>query len=190
MEFPRRKPNRLPNFDYSTPGAYFITICVEGKKCVLGTIVGGGDLDAPQVSLSKMGRIVQRNIELSEQIPNVHVDKYVVMPNHIHLILLVDCATANGTSRSPSPTNAVVPHYVSTLKRFCHKEAGERLFQRSYHDHVIRDEKEYLRIWEYIDNNPAHWKEDCFYEEGSPDEVQRDIVCPPGDDDFDRLLKI
>ena len=67
MELPKRKPNRLPNFDYSAPGAYFITICVEGKRCILGDIVGGGDLDAPKVALTKMGRIVQRNIELSEE---------------------------------------------------------------------------------------------------------------------------
>lgn len=165
MELPKRKPNRLPNFDYSAPGAYFITICVEGKRCILGDIVGGGDLDAPKVALTKMGRIVQRNIELSEQIPNIHVEKYVIMPNHIHLILFIDRACSSGTSRSPSPTNAVVPHFVSTFKRFCHRDVGEKIFQRSYHDHVIRGEKDYLKIWEYIDTNPTRWKEDCFYQE-------------------------
>lgn len=165
MELPKRKPNRLSHYDYSTPGAYFITICIQDRKCILGRIVGGGDFDAPQVSLSHMGRIVQRNIELSNQIPGVHVDKYVIMPNHVHLILLVDGTGNGGTSRSPSPTNAIIPHFVSTFKRFCHKDAGEKIFQRSYHDYVIRGEKDYLRIWEYIDTNPARWKEDCFYEE-------------------------
>ena len=163
MELPKRKPNRLPNFDYSTPGAYFITICVEGKRCILGNIVGGGDFDAPQVVFTKIGRIVQRNIELSKQIPNVRIDKYVIMPNHIHLILFVDGEITGGTSRSPSPTNATVPHFVSTFKRFCNKEAGQKIFQRSYHDHVIRGEQDYLKIWEYIENNPARWQEDCFY---------------------------
>ena len=190
MELPRRKPNRLPSFDYSTPGAYFITICVEGKKCVLGTIVGGGAFDAPYAELTGLGQIVQQHILSGNRIQGMTVDKYVIMPNHVHIILLVDDTVTSGTSRAPSPTNTAIPHFVSTLKRFCHRDAGRQFFQRSYHDHVIRDEKEYLRIWEYIDNNPAHWKEDCFYEEGSPDEVQRDIVCPPGDDDFDRLLKI
>lgn len=190
MELPKRKPNRLPHYSYSTPGAYFITICVEGKKCVLSDIVGGDDLDAPQVSLTKMGHIVQRNIEFSKQIPGIHVDKYVVMPNHIHLILLIDGTTTSGTSSSPSPTNAMIPHFVSTLKRFCHREIGIKIFQRSYHDHVIRDEMDYLKIWEYVDNNPVRWKEDCFYEEESPDEVQRDTVYPPGGSDFDRLFKI
>ncbi len=165
MELPKRKPNRLPDFDYSTPGAYFITICTKDRNCILGSIVGGGDLDAPVVSLSQAGQAVRHNIELSAQIPNVHVDKYVIMPNHIHLILFVDGAITGGTSKSPSPTNAVIPHFVSTFKRFCHKDAGQKIFQRSYHDHVIRGEKDYLKIWEYIDNNPARWKEDCFYEE-------------------------
>lgn len=163
MELPRRKPNRLPYFDYSTPGAYFITICTKDKKCILGHIVGGGDLDAPQISLTEQGIIVQNNIELSDQISNIYVDKYVIMPNHIHLIMFVDRTAANGTSTSPA--NAAIPHFVSTFKRFCHKVAGEQLFQRSYHDHVIRGEKDYLKIWEYIDNNPARWNEDCFYRE-------------------------
>ena len=165
MELPKRKPNRLSCFDYSTPGAYFLTICTQDKKCILGQIVGGGDLDAPQISLSTIGKKVWRNIELSRQIPNIHVDKYLIMPNHIHLILFVDGTLVGGRSRSPSLTNAVVPHFVSTFKRFCHKDVGAKIFQRSYHDHVIRGEQDYLKIWEYIDNNPARWKEDCFYEE-------------------------
>ena len=101
MKLPKRKPNRLPNFDYSTPGAYFITICTQDKKCILGQIVGGGDLDAPQISLSTIGKKVWRNIELSRQIPNIHVDKYVIMPNHIHFILVIANEAAGA---SPRPT--------------------------------------------------------------------------------------
>lgn len=164
MDLPTRKPNRLPDFDYSTPGAYFLTICTQDKRCILGQIVGGGDFDTPQVSLSWMGEVVRHNVERSRQIANIHVDKYVIMPNHIHLILFVDRNDIDGPSESPAPTNAIVPHYVSTLKRFCNKELGKNIFQRSYHDHVIRDERDYLKIWAYIDNNPARWKEDCFYE--------------------------
>ena len=131
MDFPKRKPNRLSCYDYSTPGAYFLTICVEGRKCILGRIVGGGNTDAPKVALSAIGTIVQRNIESSKQIPRVYVDKYVIMPNHIHLLLLVDAASPNETPRSLTPANAVIPRYVSALKRFCHKTAGIQIFQRS-----------------------------------------------------------
>ena len=83
MELPARKPNRLPCFDYSTPGAYFITICVEGKRCILGNIVGGGALDAPKVRLTSAGWVVQKYILSSSNVAGVTVDKYVIMPNHI-----------------------------------------------------------------------------------------------------------
>ena len=71
----------------------------------------------------------------------------------------------NGPLRASAPTNAVIPHFVSTFKRFCRKDIGKQIFQRSYHDHIIRNEQDYLKIWEYIDNNPTKWKEDCFYEQ-------------------------
>ena len=163
MELPERKPNRLPCFDYSTPGAYFVTICTQDKLPLLGTIVGGGALDAPDVRLSRYGEIAQKYILSGNRIPGVTVDKFVIMPNHIHLILLVDDTADTGTSRAPSPTNAVIPHFVSTLKRFCHRDFGKKIFQRSYHDHVIRNEASYQKIWQYIDNNPTLWQEDCFY---------------------------
>ena len=167
MTLPVRKPNRLSHFDYSTPGAYFLTICVEEKKCILGSIVGGGALDAPLVRLSKTGQIVQKYIESGNTIPGVTVDKYVVMPNHIHMILFVDEAVSLGTSKAPSPANSVIPHFVSTFKRFVHRDIGKKIFQRSYHDHVIRGEKDYRKIWQYIDGNPGKWMDDCFYVEES-----------------------
>ncbi|MBQ3492174.1 MAG: transposase [Oscillospiraceae bacterium] len=165
MDLPQRKPNRLPDFDYNTPGAYFITICVEGKRCVLASIVGGGAFDAPQTHLTPLGKIAEKHIVSGNRIPNVCVEKYVIMPNHIHLLLTVCEPDFSGPSRAPAPTNAAIPHFVATFKRFCHKEAGEKIFQRSYHDHVIRDQRDYDKIWQYIDNNPLRWKEDCFYEE-------------------------
>ena len=167
MDLPQRKPNRLPHFDYSTPGAYFITICTKQKKCTLGRVVGGGALDAPFVQLSKYGQTADRYILSGNRIPGVIVDKYVIMPNHIHMILLVS-NTTTGPSKAPAPTNAVIPHFVSTLKRFCHQDLEARIFQRSYHDHVIRSEADYRKIWEYIDTNPARWRDDCFYEEAAP----------------------
>ena len=168
MDLPRRKPNRLPHYDYSNPGAYFITLCTEDKRCILGRIVGGGALDAPYVQLSEHGRTVQRYIESGGRIPGIGIDKYVVMPNHIHIILFVDETVPQGTSRAPSPTNAAVPHFVSTLKRFVHRDIGEKIFQRSYHDHVIRGEQDYQKIWQYIDSNPAKWENDCFHRADLP----------------------
>jgi len=157
MEFPERKPNRLMEYDYSQNGAYFVTICTHDRRKILSSIVGGGALDAPTVQLTDAGKIAEKYILSSNRIPGITVDKFIIMPNHIHMIVQIDEITANGTSRAPSPTNAAIPHLVSTFKRFCHKENGTPIFQRSYYDHVIRNQQDYDEIWQYIENNPTKW---------------------------------
>ena len=165
MQLPKRKPNRLAEYDYSTPGAYFLTLCTEDKRCILGRVVGGGAFDAPQVRLTKAGEIARKYLLCGDKIPGIRVEKFVIMPNHIHVILWVEDTAGNGPSRSPAPTNRAVPHFISTFKRFCHRDFGSCIFQRSYHDRIIRNEPEYLKIWKYIDDNPALWDKDCFYQE-------------------------
>ena len=160
---PIRKPTRLKDYDYSQNGAYFITICTQDRKNILSKIVGGGAFDAPKNQLTEIGKIVDKYILSTNNIPEITVDKYVIMPNHIHLILIVQ--NQIGTSRAPSPTNHLIPHAISTLKRFINREIGYNIFQRSFHDHVIRDYDDYLKIWQYIDVNPAKWQDDCFYTE-------------------------
>ena len=157
MEYPERKPNRLCEYDYSTQGAYFVTLCTQDRKKILSNIVGGGALDAPVLTLTKIGEIAQKYILSSNQIPGVSVDKFLIMPDHIHLIIQINERVSIGTSRAPSPTNMAIPHFVSTFKRFCHREVGATIFQRSYYDHVIRNEQDYNEIWEYIENNPKKW---------------------------------
>lgn len=159
-ELPNRKSPRLADYDYSSPGAYFVTICTEGKRPLLSQIVGEG-LAPPAVRLSRFGVVADGQINaISSRFPIVRVDKYVVMPNHIHMILVIE----DSGGASPSPT---IPHVVGAFKsvvtRLC--GCGPFLFQRSFHDHIIRGEKDYLKIWEYIDTNPAKWEEDCFYPE-------------------------
>jgi REP element-mobilizing transposase RayT len=85
------------------------------------------------------------------------------MPNHVHLIVRVTTA-GNGAPGSSRPTQTI-PQVVAALKRFSNQEAGIKLWQTSYHDHIIRNEADYLRIWNYIDTNPAKWREDCYYTE-------------------------
>ena len=161
MELPKRKPNRLSSYNYDGDGVYFITVCTQDRKYLLSRIVGGGALDAPQNQLTDMGKVVEKYLISGNQIDRVQIEKYVIMPNHIHMLLHVDFE--NGTSKAPSPTNAAVPHFISTWKRFCHRDIGEKIFQRSYHDHVIRNQQDYLKIWEYMENNPKQWELDCFY---------------------------
>ncbi|MBR5252022.1 MAG: transposase [Oscillospiraceae bacterium] len=98
---------------------------------------------------------------MNEQYNNINIENYVIMPNHIHLLIFVD--NPNGTSRTPSPTNAVIPMFVSTLKRFCNKEIGHNIFQRSFFDHIIRDQADYENVYNYIDSNPSKWESDELY---------------------------
>lgn len=162
MNLPKRKPTRLRNYDYSSEGAYFITICSHKKQCIFSHIVGDGVYDIPKIKLSKYGKTVEKYIQkMNQQYDYVNINKYVIMPNHIHLILFVQ--NRGGTSQAPSPTNAIIPKFISLFKRYCNRENGSNIFQRSFHDHIIRDENDYLKIWNYIDTNPHKWNEDCFY---------------------------
>ena len=170
MELPARKPNRLKNFDYSTPGAYFITVFTHDRRRILSRIelpsggaVGDGVLDVPQVDLTACGRIVDETIrEIDRFYGDSSIDKYVIMPNHIHLLI---CITEIGSSGTPTPTNARIPAVISYLKRATNRQCGFSLWQRSYYDHIIRGEEDHRAAAEYIDANPARWREDEFYTE-------------------------
>lgn len=155
----RRKPNRLKNYDYSSQGAYFITICTLDRKCILSQIVGGGVLDTPKIQLSEYGKIIENQITAMNSIyNNINVEDFVVMPNHIHMLLVV-----SGSSGTPPPTNSAVSSFISTFKRFCNKQIGCNIWQRSYYDHIIRDEEDYINHLRYIEDNPAKWSKDKYY---------------------------
>jgi len=163
---PERKRNRLKDFDYSTSGAYFITICTHERKKMLSNIVGGDVLDAPKkVDLLPYGAIAEKYIiKMSDFYDEIKVDKYVIMPNHIHMIIFV---SESGASRTSPPTkqHSSISQFVSTFKRFCNKEFGKNVWQRSFYDHVIRDREDYEEIAKYIRDNPARWFYDKLYVE-------------------------
>lgn len=157
---PERKPLRLKEWDYSGAGYYFVTVCTKDKRCLLSN-VGRGFPDAPEVELTEYGKLVKESLAfLDSHSENVKVDKYIIMPNHIHLILQVG---GSGASGKPRPTEASIPKFMSSLKRFTNRKAGQDLWQTSYYDHIIRDDSDYHRIWQYIDTNPAKWREDEYY---------------------------
>lgn len=165
MEHIKRKSPRLKEYDYSTPGMYFVTICVKNRKQLLGNIVGDGDFDVPQMILSKYGMVLEKYINLmNEKYSHIKIDKYVIMPNHLHLIINIT-DYKNGASETAAPYNNEMSKFVSLLKRYCNIEYGQNIFQRSFHDHIIRGEEDYKKIWEYIDTNVLKWKQDCFYNE-------------------------
>ena len=156
-----RKNNRLSEYDYNSIGAYFITICVKDKQKILSHIVGDGALDVPKVELTHIGKIVDKYIRSTNNIENVTVDKYVIMPNHIHI--LVSITADKRDVEAPSPTNKLIPRVVSALKRLSNREIGYNIFQRSYYDHIIRNRHDYDAAWQYIDENPIKWTSDEFY---------------------------
>ena len=159
MELPKRKPNRLRKYDYSTPGAYFLTICTAGGKCIFWERVGATIGRPQKPPLSQYGRIVDEAIrEIPLHYPAVSVDHYIVMPNHIHLLLQIH------TDKDGRPMVApTASRIVQQLKGAITKRIGHSVWQKLFHDYVIRGEQDYLKIWTYIDNNPARWAEDCFY---------------------------
>ena len=152
-----RKKLRLSEFDYRENGTYFVTICTKNRRKCLSHVVGADDHIGPHAALTKWGAVVQKYI-LS--IPGI--DKYVIMPNHVHMIVRI--GTEDGPMWSSAPTKSL-SNYVRTFKTLVTKEIGECIWQRSFYDHVIRDEAEYGRVWQYIDDNPAGWADDEYFVE-------------------------
>ena len=165
-KLPKRKTNRLEGYDYNNIGAYFITICTKDRKEILSRInVGTGVLDCPEIALLPHGKIADKYInQMNDFYDYLSVDKFVIMPNHIHLLINVS-NTVNGQSGTPVPTNANsnIAKFVSTFKRFCNKEYGNNIWQNRYYDHIIRNENDYIETWEYIDQNPLKWEDDELF---------------------------
>ena len=152
-----RKQNRLPEYDYSAPGYYFITICTEEHKMYFGQIHAGHEQNVPALMhLSPAGQIVSEAIcAIPQHYQAVRVDKYVVMPNHVHLILVLE----------PSEHAVRISRIVQQLKRAVTIRLGKSIWQLGFHDHIIRQEADYREIWTYIDNNPVKWALDKYYRE-------------------------
>ncbi len=162
-ELPKRKPTRLKNFDYNSTGAYFITICTENRRKILSR-VGVDVLDDPRsVELLPYGKTAEKYInQLSDFYDDIKVDRYVILPNHIHIMLFVLGNGSSGTS-TPTKQHSAVSRFVSTFKRFCNKEYGENIWQRYFNDHIIRNREDYEEHIRYICENPIRWKYDDLY---------------------------
>jgi len=156
MESPVRKDIRLGDYDYSSTGYYFITICVKDRLGILGRIDVGANCVRPH--LSAYGKVVETEIAiLSDVYSAVEVLKYVVMPNHIHMIISIG---NDGGRTQFAPT---VSRIIKQFKGSITKKLGVSIWQKSFNDHIIRNEPEYRRIWQYIDENPVLWSEDVYF---------------------------
>ena len=157
-----RRSIRLPHYDYSQSGVYFITVCVQHQRCLFGDVIDGS------IVLRDLGKIVAAEWRRTAEIrSNVGVDEFVVMPNHLHGLLVIE-AFRRGVSHTPSDRfhspaqslGAIVRGFKASTTRLINEFQGTpglMLWQRNYYEHVVRNDDELRCIREYIANNPAQW---------------------------------
>jgi len=170
MELPKRKSIRLKDYDYSHNGAYFITVCTKDRLNLFGGITVEADLVSARMELTKAGQMVEEMfLETVNSFDGIITDKYIVMPNHFHCIIIIKQAD---TRSAPTKTAADVVQafkskttveYIRAVKAGVLPPFAKQIWQRNYYEHIVRDEKDYQTKWQYIDENPLRWTEDdCF----------------------------
>lgn len=170
MSLPARKNIRLKDYDYNQNGAYFVTICTADRKCTLANITRRGDpCGRLDIELTHLGLICDSTFAIISGLFNVIIDKYVIMPNHVHVIMIMTDEQATARVAPTVSLGSVVGAYKSivsnTWLKLC-KEKGTamgRVWQRNYYEHIIRDENDYLTKWNYIDENSVRWAEDEYF---------------------------
>ena len=167
-EFHHRRSIRLKGYDYSKNGAYFVTICVKGREHLLGSIKN------KNIALSPIGEIVSEQLKQAISIrKEIDIDSFVIMPNHIHLIVFIVGANGNlpwygkeGRAKCLSPLQ-MRPRSLSSFmvgfKSSVSRRSGFSIWQRNYYDRIIRNEMELKSYRKYINDNPAEWEADEYY---------------------------
>ena len=167
QELPKRKHPRLNVFDYSSNGAYFITMCTHNRRCVFSRIADREFSPSERniLEYTKFGEIAEQQLLLlEERYSCLTVDKYVIMPNHIHAIFVLN--TESAETRSHPTLMDIVCAYKSLTVKECKKNGfAEKLFQASFYEHIIRGLDDYNDIVRYIHENPIHWYYDKLYTE-------------------------
>lgn len=159
MVTPQRKQNRLAEYNYGQEGAYFVTLCTHNRACLFNmeSSVGNG---RGATSKIRANQILHKWIrETQNKFPNIAIDKYVVMSDHLHLIVNIK---EGQTGRSLLDVmhffkTMTTNEYIRGVKCGDLQPFDGKLWQKSYYDHVVRNQQDYDEIWEYIENNPAKW---------------------------------
>ncbi len=155
----QRKQNRLQEYDYSQAGTYFLTICTQNRKNLFRCVGATFGRPHENLPLSNVGRVVQQELtNLNNTYQVVHIDKFCIMPNHIHLLLTIQSVEDGRPQVAPT-----VSRVMQQFKGAVTKKLGRAIWQKSFYDHVVRNEADYLACWKYIDENPLKWREDELY---------------------------
>jgi REP-associated tyrosine transposase len=163
---PERKSTRLKGYDYSLPGAYFITIVTYLREFLFGDVVGG------QIRLNHFGKLVERSwLDLPSHYPLVRLDVFVVMPNHVHGIVIINDALVEeskdlGIFQVKYGLSDIMRAFKSFSSRKINnlrKTRGVPVWQRSFYDRIIRNQRELDEMSKYIQSNPANWQDNEYY---------------------------
>ena len=157
-EIPKRKHPRLKEYDYSQPGYYYVTIHVQKDSSILSTVGRGLAPAECDVHLTKCGVVAkQQLLALEERYPGVTIDRYIIMPTHIHIIIRLQ--EAAGACLCPTLTDIVGAYKSLTTRKYNEMQntPGRKLFQTSFYETVLRNEAAYVECCRYIDENPVKW---------------------------------
>lgn len=157
--FSTRKPLRLKNYDYSQPNYYYVTICTKEMHCYFWKPTEKqcrGAHCASEIKkyqLNNIGKIADKAIKLiPEKYEAVYVDKYIIMPNHIHMIIVIKTDENGRAMRAPTLSTV-----INQLKGYITKQINIKIWQKGFYEEIIRNENGYQKTWEYIDTNPQRW---------------------------------
>ena len=160
-----RKSMRLQGYDYTFPGAYFVTMVTQLRECLFGKVVDS------EMQVNQFGLIVEHAwMDLPSHYPQVTLEAFVVMPNHVHGIVVINECRGGSQTRPYRMIQHGLPEIVRAFKSFSamrinqlQKRDRVAVWQRSFYDHIIRNEQDFRNIWEYIHNNPQKWQDDEFH---------------------------
>ena len=180
MEQPKRKANRLPDYDYSTHNAYFLTVCLNDRQNLFWQPVGATIGRPHTIQLTRCGQIVDQAIRsIPAHYPAVTVDQYVIMPDHVHLLLQIHehdgramlAPTEIGEADGRAMLAPTISRIMQQFKGSVTKQLGMPIWQKGFYDHIIRDENDYRSKWQYIEGNKGklaekrHWDQFLSWED-------------------------
>ncbi len=155
---PKRKHPRLKHYDYSQNGCYFVTVCVSDNSAVLSCVSASNEAEKPVVVLTEYGKAVERQIlRVSEVYNTVSVEKYIILPNHIHILFRFDNSCGGIGESRPTEKCPRLSVLIRGFKSMVTKEIGKPIWQNSFYEEIIKNEEHYLQVWQYIDSNAQKW---------------------------------